>query len=482
MKKNGRKYRERQKEKERRQLKNTELRKTIIQEVDEINTAFLSMAHIVIYNPIISDSIETKREYLRRLNSYIRAGGWNRRKYENSQLCAYESIILQSEDGQEIHMIDFYQYYILFDVMHILGYDMKNITPQKLESVKKRYYKDFSDMVINPQIVNQIFMVLQGESKKLKQLENTPVLVQEKEYIGLILKNIAFQKRNPFGVMVTATMSAGKSTFINALTGKYICLSQNMACTSKIHCIVNKAYEDGYSYEYDYDLVLTAGRDELLNDNEHNSSDKIVVSTHFKGNLENQRMIVNDSPGVNFSGDMEHKAIAEKLIKRKNYNLLIYIMNATQLSTNDEDGHLDFVKQIIGRTPVIFIINKIDSFNVDEESIGESIKRQTEYLRKKGFKYPIVCPVSSKAGYLAKRFSAGELSRIEKRELYNYIDKFEKMGLTEYYAKIFPGIKIADSSIEEEQLLKTSGFAYIEKIILYFTTGGKANGTGLRYV
>ena len=140
-------------------------------------------------------------------------------------------------------------------------------------------------------------------------------------------------------------MSAGKSTFINALIGKYVCLSQNMACTSKIHSMINKPFEDGFSYEYDYDLVMTAGKEELLNDNELNSSDKIYVSSHFDGLLANERIVIHDSPGVNFSGASEHKKIAAKLIKARNYNLLIYVMNSTQLSTNDEDVHLDFVKK-----------------------------------------------------------------------------------------------------------------------------------------
>lgn len=364
--------------------------------------------------------------------------------------------------------------------MHVLGYDIKNITSEKIELIKKQYYKDFPDMVKNQEIINQILIAIKCGDRKLKRLENNPAFVQEKEYIKLIRRNIVFKKREPFEIMVTSTMSAGKSIFINALSGKYVCLSQNLACTGKIHCIVNKAFEDGYSYEYDHDLVLTAGCEELLNDNELNASDNIVVSTHFEGGLEKQRIIVNDSPGVNFSGDAEHKVIAEKLMKKRNYNLLIYVMNATQLSTNDEDGHLDFVKRIIGRTPVIFVINKIDSYNVDEENIEAVIKRQIEYLKKKGFKDPIVCPVSSKAGYLSKKFYSGELSRTERRELYNYIDKFEQMKLPEYYARTFRGLKLEDADTEEEQLLKTSGFAYVEKIVLYFTTRRKGNGTDLR--
>ncbi len=39
------------------------------------------------------------------------------------------------------------------------------------------------------------------------------------------------------------------------------------------------------------------------------------------------------------------------------------------------------------------------------------------------------------------------------------------MNLPAYYAKAFPKVYIKDAKTEEEQLLKTSGFAYVEKLI-----------------
>lgn len=190
-------------------------------------------------------------------------------------------------------------------------------------------------------------------------------------------------------------------------------------------------------------------------------------------------MVINDSPGVNFSGDPEHKKIANSLIKRRNYHLLIYLMNATQLATNDEDEHLEYIKRTVGRTPILFVVNKIDTFNVEEENFRETIERLTEYLKKKGFKHPIVCPVSSRAGYLAKMFCSGSLSRSEERELYNYVDKFEQMELSKYYEENYNKVKIPDADTEEGQLIKTCGLAYVEKFIEILSQGGEIYGTGL---
>mgnify|MGYP004579360837 CR=1 FL=1 len=411
-----------------------------------MKTLDLAISQIVINNPIIKDCEKTKEEYLRRLKKYLSIGGWSRRKYEAAELAAYQKIIMENIDidGKNFHEIEFYKYYILFDLIHLLDFPL-----EKEEKI----------------ILNKIFSSGYKNGKRIRNLEKDSRLQQEKKYLDLIKKNLEFINKNPFKIMVTATMSAGKSTFINSLTGKNICLAQNMACTSKIHYIMNKPYEDGYSYEYDHDLVMTAGKEELLNDNELNTTDKIVVSTHFGEELGKQRIVINDSPGVNYSGDKDHKKITDHMLESRDYQLLIYVMNATQLATNDEDEHLEFIKNTIGRTPVIFVINKIDALNEEEENILEIIEKQVEYLKKKGFKNPVVCPVSSKAGYLAKQFDVRSFSESEIFELYNYIGKFERMKLSKYYKKYFCDIEVKDEQEATKNLLKTCGIKYIQEII-----------------
>ena len=87
--------------------------KNIQCEVKEINTEWLSMSHIVVFNPILKDTMEVKTEYLNRLKRYIKISGRDRRKYESSALKAYERIILANENVGEKHDIEFYHHYIL---------------------------------------------------------------------------------------------------------------------------------------------------------------------------------------------------------------------------------------------------------------------------------------------------------------------------------------------------------------------------------
>lgn len=450
-----------------------------------IDISLLAVSHIVVNNPVIKDCREIRQKYFDTLKRYAAISGHKNNQFEASMLDAYEKILLHNKRTRKKNNFDYYARYILLDLLFIL--DTKKGRAHLSDSRKliDNYLADFKDsarrsssiktggrfrsswFVKNPYVryINSVLDVRPGNVDDIDILEKNNDFSNEKKYIGLIKKNYLFAKKKPYNIMVTATMSAGKSTFINAITGKYICLAQNMACTGKIHSIINKAYEDGYSYEYDHDLVLTAGREELMNDNELNETDRIYVSTAFKGKLSKRRVVIDDSPGVNFSGNDIHKKITNDLIGEKNYDLLIYLMNATQLETNDDAEHLEYVKKTAGDKPIMFVVNKIDSFDPDNENVIAVVENLREHLIKKGFEDPIVCPVSSKAGFLAKKFGSSDLTRSEERDLYTLIDKFNEINLGRYYKKYFPDIRINDRSQEEKQLSKTCGLDYVETII-----------------
>ena len=477
MKKNGRKYRKVEKRDIKNQIQSPKDNMAGYSNSDYIDNR-LSVARIVQNNPVIRDNVEVKKEYLRRLKRYLEISIPDYSPYEEAMYNAYKKIILNEETEEEIHNISFYTHYILFDLLHIWNYEPEKIPKEKLEFVKRQYERDFFNNDGNGTF-DRIMKSVKVNGREFNNLMKREEFKEEKFYISLMKKNVRFRKKVPYRIMVTATMSAGKSTFINALIGRYACLSQNMACTSKIHSILGKAYDDGVSYKYDYEYLMDAGKEELLKNNEKNTTNKVIVSTYFSGELGGKRVVINDSPGVNYSGDKSHEAITDNLIKSREYDLIIYIMNATQLATNDEDRHLEYVKKMKGNTPILFVMNKVDSFSVEEENIKSILERQREYLKRKGFKNPIVCPVSARAGYLAKLFDKEQLSKSEKRELYNYVDKFEQVNLPYYYRKYFKNIRVQNTKQEEKQLIKTCGLAYVEKIISRLTKGGQVNGTGL---
>ena len=273
-------------------------------------------------------------------------------------------------------------------------------------------------------------------------------------------------------------MSAGKSTLINSMVGKNISLMQNMACTSKIHTIISKSLEDGVSSKYDHDISMNVSKEDLLSDNEDNKSYKLTVGTFFNGELSGKRITLFDSPGVNSSENVDHTEISQRMIKSRKYNLMIYVLNSTQLGTTDEEYHLEIVKQSLGRAKIIFVMNKADQLISEDDNFLDSIESQRKFLVSKGFKDPLICPVSSRAAYLVKKSKIEKFSRIERREMENFMDKFERQRLSDYYEKNL-GCPHISTNNEVDALFVNCGFAHFEKIIANLYDGGKQNGTGV---
>ncbi|MCC8051416.1 MAG: dynamin family protein [Clostridiales bacterium] len=431
-----------------------------------------AISFIVQNNPVCQDSVEIRKLYRKTLRRYIRDGGWTKRKYVASQMKAYEEFLKVDSVAEKIQTVGGssdgiaqYKVYLLVDLLLITGLDSGIALSDEMRKVMEHFYRDFYCTKEEKLVLERVIQSVNPQNNRKKSFSRSFLSDQEKAYIDLMQENVRFLTRRPYRVLVTATMSAGKSTFINALAGKYISLAQNMACTSKIHTIIGKPFEDGCTCEYDHELVMMARQEELLSDNEENAGE-ITVSTYLNGSLGGERMIIRDSPGVNFSGETEHREITNRMIRGRKYDLLIYVMNATQLGTVDEATHLDYVRSCVGRTPVLFVVNKVDEFKPDEgENIGEIMEKLNAYLRMHGFRKPQICPISSHAAWLSKKAVDLKLNHVDQRTLYNYIDKFEEMELPEYYGKYFPEIRVRNECSEEERLLKMCGFAYVERLI-----------------
>lgn len=154
-------------------------------------------------------------------------------------------------------------------------------------------------------------------------------------------------QKTTFDVIVVATMSAGKSTVINALIGKELLHSANEATTATIAQITdNDAMPIG---EF-------IGRRFDKSGNEVNGLQKVSLETlkewnslpdtkliQLEGNVigiherENVRLVITDTPGPNNNQDTEHARTTMQHIQDSVRNpLILYILNATQLGTNDD--------------------------------------------------------------------------------------------------------------------------------------------------
>lgn len=430
-------------------------------------------SQIINYNPLIQDSLEKQLQYFRLLQYYIKKFGLYNRKLVKSQLQIYRKAFSDSKIklNKDSQLEEKYKYLLIFDFLFITAFDVsskKNIST--LTAIAKENHYERS-------ILPNIISYCSGNFNAWDNIKKSKAYKLFKQYLSLFKENFEFMKKKKFEVLITATMSAGKSTLINALCGKNITLSQNMACTSQLHSIFSKPFEDNYTCKRDYALTLDATSKELLNDNPKNKTGRIKAGTYFRGNLAGRAIILNDTPGVNSSQNDEHRQITHNIIKQKKYDLIIYLLNATQLGTNDDEEHLMFVKNNIGNRPIIFILNKIDELNSEDEDANQIIKKHTAYLSSLGYKNPILCPLSSRYGLLAKKSKFEKLSRFESRELDRVMMNFEDANYSVFYKDHFKEISINEADNELDEFLINCGMEYVEKIICNYIAN-KENKNG----
>ena len=432
----------------------------------------LSIAQIIQNHPIQKESERLKQNYLRVL-SYVAKKYSGEDEWAKATLDLYRKTLLQEENfdcseenfakelktatATKFRPFKFfsYRYCLLADCIFINAF----FEPQKGEKIfselKELYNRRYQKKLM------EVFDSLYGENE-------FPEKTSQLEYIkGIWQKNQDFQKKTPIKVLVTATMSAGKSTLLNALTGKKVNKTQNEACTAKIHSIFNKPYEDGFSYEWDGELNLNASLSDLMDDNANNQTSHIAVGTHFRTVLPvSDRVWLLDTPGVNSAANTEHKNISEELIQGSDADLLIYLLNGEAIGTDDEKRHLLFIREHC-KCRIVFVINKVDSYRKNEDSIAQTILDTKADLEKTGFQDPRVVPVSAYAAYLAKQaYWGGQLDEDETDELERLKRKMKRpeFQLQTFYPHELE-VELPAESGENEQLMLHSGILNLENII-----------------
>ena len=250
-------------------------------------------------------------------------------------------------------------------------------------------------------------------------------------------------------VLVVANVSAGKSTLINALVGYRFNRTKTTACTDKLVFIHNKCSNDGITYKIKNGVYTYSE-----NINEGNSDSLIEAAFPFKSSLGKEQICFIDTPGINNADNCSHKQITEDIIKKGEYDVVLYVSNCQYFGTNDEHNLLKFLKENV-KMPVLFVLNQLDVFNPEDDSIHKMLNDYKSDLIKFGFKDPVVIPVSAYASFLV-RLDSSCLTKTEVIKKNNMIELFkdEYYNLPQYIGQgISPeildktGIKILENKI-----------------------------------
>lgn len=222
-----------------------------------------------------------------------------------------------------------------------------------------------------------------------------------------LLKAFENINNSVFPINVIATMSSGKSTLINALLNSRLMPSKNEACTATITEILDTDEVDFQATVYDEEDNEIAEVENLTyEDMVRLNEDDRVYRISAQGNVpfldsRSTALMLVDTPGPNNARNQAHKNTTYRAINNDSNNLILYVLNGTQLSTNDDAALLNYVaeqmrkggKQV--RDRFLFVINKMDGFNPEEEDIGKAVQSAKDYLSSYGIEDPQIFPCSA---------------------------------------------------------------------------------------
>lgn len=213
-------------------------------------------------------------------------------------------------------------------------------------------------------------------------------------------------KSEEFPVNVVATMSAGKSTLINALLNKKLMPSKQEACTAIITEIKDTDNKNFSATVYnnkgevmETHSSLTLDKMKQLNSNPEVSLIRTEGDIPFVDSRDTALVLV-DTPGPNNSHNPEHKAATYEMLKKSAKTLVLYVMNAGNLRSDDDNNLLSYVAESMkvggkqSKERFMFVVNKLDDFS-KEDSVESALEHAREYLENKGIMNPNIYPTSA---------------------------------------------------------------------------------------
>lgn len=282
--------------------------------------------------------------------------------------------------------------------------------------------KDSSDKIIE---LNKLFQHMQeGPFEDLKD--------------PIVKYNFEKALNSDFEVAVIATMSSGKSTLINAMLGRELMPSKNEACTATIVNIKDIDEMEHFRLRY-YDsngTLIEDWREAHLDFMKQLNDDPNCSRIEVEGDIQNIssqhiNLVLADTPGPNNARDDSHRDHTYRVIKNDAKPMVLYVLNGTQLSTNDDSTLLKAVAEQAkvggkqSKDRFIFAVNKIDQFDPEKgENIEQTLKNVRIYLEEHGIHNPNIYPVSAEMAKVIRMQNNGFNLTRSQRGMLNQHDLF----------------------------------------------------------
>lgn len=241
-----------------------------------------------------------------------------------------------------------------------------------------------------------------------------------------------------FDVLVMATMSAGKSTLINAMIGQELLHTANeatTACHTRIEHKRRAKSFTGAGFSSSGQLLIKQSNISAADMRDWNTS-KNIERIDLVGNFKTQPspipyIVLHDTPGPNNSQNSRHAQSAYDTFEDLPFNALLYVLNASQLGTNDDSRLLKHLHKSMasksGRS-IYFILNKVDLLDEGKgEDLSQYVKNAKSYLESIGFIDPVIIPsIASTALYARKALANETLTRKQHIQLQQALHELQQ--------------------------------------------------------
>lgn len=300
-----------------------------------------------------------------------------------------------------------------------------------------------------------------------------------------MFENLCFNMNKVYPTLVVSTMSSGKSTLINALVGTDLLPSMNQACTARAVAILDNDMKSQFvihavDKEGKYTYIDKATKKIVIDFNKSNDIAEMIIEGEIKGIKNSKKsLLLIDTPGINNSMDLSHEAVTKSTMDDYPEGLILYVINAQQIGTYDDSYFLSLIAKKIQENDkfnILFVVNKMDLIDPVKENPIELIENCRSYIENKGFKDPVIIPISAGSALIFKKILDGyPLTEIEEENFSRDYKHFKREGFSlQDFISITSRGNLAEEVIVEDKkysraqiyaALENTGLPFLEKQI-----------------
>lgn len=355
-----------------------------------------------------------------------------------------------------------------------------------------RLYADFCEVpqAMEAEIKSLLIKMIAGaDVKGLLKLKRMEVF---KYFQNAANAYWAQEQADAVHVTVIATMSSGKSTLLNALIGKKVFPSENKACTSTYLKFTNRPKllrETGLAAGKHPDFRWNLTYDDIARWNSDSGIERIEVEGKMNSvsMLKRNNVSFIDTPGTNNSRNREHEAVTRGILEQKNSDVILYVLNATNLAPDDDKILLQQVVKHLGNQQIIFLLNKADQLDLEaDDNLTESLAVARSHVMELGIDSPVIVPISSYAAGLFRNIlgnspltkresrdalSLLELFRIPQYDMNRYVDRslVKLLPPSAVHVRAHRTIQVGNKFISSREIveaMKKTGIHILERLLL----------------